>query len=187
MDFAKKLEDIKKLLFNDVAPVVPVAAAKDYTLADGSMVTVPPTDKSLIVTMNGEPAPAADYTLEDGTVIRVDAMGLISEVVAKQVEQAAPNFDAQFSEINAAINTHKQEFSDYKTQAELRFTRQDDIIKKQQEGFTQLLEIVENLSKAPSASPAESSKSSFAQVKGISREEQLIKLQANLKKLQTQQ
>lgn len=78
------LERIKQALkFDD-----PALTPTDYTLADGTVITVSQTTVGGTVTIEDKPAPAGDYTLEDETVLTVDKTGTITKVKAPEAMSA---------------------------------------------------------------------------------------------------
>jgi hypothetical protein len=91
MDVKEALDKIKKLVFNaePVIPPAPVALATDYTLADGTVVSIDKLEAGGIVTIAGVVAPDGDLTLEDGTIITI-LSGVISVVTPKTVEPVIP-------------------------------------------------------------------------------------------------
>jgi hypothetical protein len=82
MDKTSILKQIKVLLGMD-APVVPPTepvAATEYTLQDGTVVTISELVTGGAIMVGGEPAPTGEHVLSDGTIIVVAEPGIISEV-----------------------------------------------------------------------------------------------------------
>lgn len=92
MNYTEKLNKVKEL-FSQIstalagpapeAPATPapnMPAGNQYTLADGTPVTIEELEVGKPVTINGQPAPEGTHTLQDGTQITVDASGIISAI-----------------------------------------------------------------------------------------------------------
>lgn len=163
MDISKKLEAIKKVLFNTEAPAPAPeqpAAFAEYTLKDGTVVSISELAVGGTAMIGDQPAPAGTHELADGGSITVGEGGVITGVDVESGED---------------MGKQKQDYSEQFAAIESRFAQQDQIIKQQgemlqhfdaalkQSGETmkQLLEVVEQLAKAPTADPAEAPKQNF--------------------------
>lgn len=88
MSSVKEMVASFKKTFFDVAPTpmpapAPVVqATTDYTLKDGTAVTIDKVEVGGVVLIAGIPAPAGDHELSDGTKITVGEGGLITAVTA---------------------------------------------------------------------------------------------------------
>lgn len=164
MDISKKLEAIKKVLFNTDAPAPAPeqpASFAEYTLKDGTVVSISELAVGGTAMIGDQPAPAGTHELADGGSITVGEGGVITGVDIESGEDMGKDKKQDYSEQFAAI--------------EGRFAQMESIINKQAEmyqhleaAFTQsgetmkqLLEVVEQLAKAPTADPAEAPKQNF--------------------------
>lgn len=168
MNIKDALEQIKKVVFSaNPAPEQP-AAFSEYTLKDGTVISVSELAIGGTVMIGDAPAPAGTHELADGGVIVVGEGGVIAEVKPAEDmgnEQKPQDYSEQFAAIEG------------------RFAQQDEVIRKQgemlqafdaalkQSGETmkQLLEVVEQLANAPTADPAEAPKQSFQKAQPGSR------------------
>jgi hypothetical protein len=142
-----------KAIFNEVTPVEPAPAPvvepapvefKDYTLADGTSVSIDKLEVGGAVTKDGAPAPEGEYKMADGSAIEVDASGLIAEIKAAEpaapevIEPAAPVVmeDARVTALMAEQVQIKQAFKD-------------------------LVALVEGLIETPAAEPIEPQRTRF--------------------------
>jgi hypothetical protein len=152
---AKELLEKIKAVFNEVpveqaaAPVAEEAPVefKDYTLMDGSSVSIDKLEIGGAVTKDGVPVPEGEYLMADGSAIEVDASGLIYEIKAAEpvmpeapVEAAKPPMeDARVPQLMAEQVRLKQAFND-------------------------LVSLVEGLIETPAVEPIEVQKTKFGQV-----------------------
>jgi hypothetical protein len=159
------IEEIKRIFFGvePVAPVAPpapaapapVALETEYTLADGTVVTIDKLEAGGIVSIAGQPAPDGVIELSDGTSITI-AAGVIASVEVKAVEPAEPaDMNKQFAEDIANLRTefasHKEAF----TQVQTDFAAAKETIGKQDLAISGLLKVVEQLAETPVADPAQ--------------------------------
>jgi hypothetical protein len=149
---AKELLEKIKAVFNEVpveqaaAPVAEEAPVefKDYTLMDGSSVSIDKLEIGGAVTKDGVPVPEGEYLMADGSAIEVDASGLIYEIkAAEPVEIVTPEpmvmEDARVPQLMAEQVRLKQAFND-------------------------LVSLVEGLIETPASEPTEVQKTKFGQV-----------------------
>lgn len=121
MDATDALKKIKNLLFGEQAPVVeeapkePVVAkmAMDYTLEDGTVVSVDELKVGGKVTVAGAPAPDAAHKLQDGTIVTtkdgviVEIKEVEVEVEAKIDEEMKKKMATYDDQISAALISNK--------------------------------------------------------------------------------
>ena len=161
MNAKEGIEAIKKILFGDdtpavpVAPIAPVALATDYKLADGTAVQIDKLEVGGLVMVAGVPAPDGVLELEDGTTLTVLA-GAITELGVKATEPTEPaemgsQFEQDFAAFKVEFESHKAAFD----QVKVDFAAANDKIVKQDEAIKGLLTVVENLAKVEVASPAQ--------------------------------
>lgn len=166
------------------APVeTPVTATPqnftDYTLQDGTVVQIDKLEQGGMVTVNGQPAPDGTITLTDGTTITI-AGGIIAAIqpgTAPAAQAAAP---AMMSADE--FNAFKGEFENYKTSISSQFAQQNQIIEQQKKAITDLIVIVEELSRVPAANPVEAPKNNFS-AHTVNREEKIESLSKALKEI----
>jgi hypothetical protein len=155
------LKEIKEKFIGTVpapAPAAPQVLATDYTLTDGTPVSIDKLEVGGIVLVNGVAAPAGDHELSDGTKITVGEGGVISAIapVAEEVP-AAPDFSSQFAAYDEKFATYATKFEAY----EQRFTEMGSQLSNANATIVQLVSIVEQLAKAPTADPVGENKSNF--------------------------
>lgn len=173
------------------APVLPTpapVALTKYQLADGTEVEIDKLEAGGAVMIAGAPAPAGVHTLQDGTTITTDDAGMILEVVPAAAAPAVPpaeDMGAKFAVLQGEFSTHKQAFDAYVTSAEQRFATAEQTISSQALAMSQLISIVEQLAKAPTADPPEETQSKFRFSEVEKKNEALVKLSENLKKLKS--
>lgn len=151
MNAKEILEKIKAVFTEVPAETAPAPSPepapvefKDYTLADGSTVSIDKLEVGGAVTKDGAPAFEGEYTLADGSTIEVDANGLIYEI--KAAAPAAPEVPAPVVMEDARIPQLIQE------QVKLR------------QAFADLVNLVEGLIETPAADPIEVQKTRFGMV-----------------------
>lgn len=181
-NYEDALKSIKAIFSQVEAPAAPVALeALEYKLTDGTAVMIDKIEVGGTVTVAGQPAPDGEHTLEDGTVL-VTVGGAITEVKAPQ-QLPAPDAPEdlstpekmvkalqKFAEPGANPDLQKMAiilkacfenvFGWQIREAQEKATRDAAIevykqgFQKQQEGFNQLVSVVEHLTKAPTSEPA---------------------------------
>lgn len=157
LDTLKEIKE-KFLGTTPVAPVVPQVLSTDYTLADGTPVSIDKLEVGGVVLVNGVAAPAGEHQLSDGTKIMVGDGGVISAVETPSSEApAAPDFSAQFTEINEKFAGYEQKFEAY----EARFAQAEEALSKANGVIVSLMSIVEQLAKSPTADPVGENKGNF--------------------------
>lgn len=148
---------------------LPVEMA-EYSLVDGTKVMINALEVGGEVKLeDGSPAPDAEHELADGTKIVTEG-GLIKEVKAPEqvveVEIEAGNkADEKMAEVVAEFQSKIDALAAEKAALE---TRLAEIEKKQKEGFSAVLNLIEEVTKMPQADPTEAPQSfKFEQTKDI--------------------
>jgi hypothetical protein len=156
MNFQEKLNEIKRLVFGDQAPVpapeptpapapVPMAAV-DYKLKDGTVVSIDTLAVGGIVTLNGDPATDAEYQLEDGTIVQTKG-GVIVEL-SSPVEDTIPEEMKQLPTQMAAMKQSFASQSSVIAALESKVEAQDKALKL-------MFELVEKFGETPVVEPKE--------------------------------
>jgi hypothetical protein len=167
---------------NPALPVAPATLGTDYTLKDGTAVSIDKLEVGGVVMMNGAPVPDGEYELQDGTKCTV-AGGVIAAVTpagipAVDAQKAAPIIPTDYTPRFAAYD---EKFKGYET----KFTEQAGIIAKQDLMLKGLFEIIEHIAASPAGDPVGGNKNNFVTQKIEGREDKLKQLSANLQKLKT--
>lgn len=150
MNYEEAIKKIRAVFENQMPPVPPPAepaapqkmAATDYKLVDGSIISVTGLEVGAMVTKDGAPVADGEYVMEDGTKIEV-AAGAITEISAPEAMSKGPDYGAQFAAIEARVQTAENMLQSF-----------DAALKTSGETIRGLFEIVEALTKTPSAEPA---------------------------------
>lgn len=152
MTIIEKLAEIKKIVFNQEAPapltepIVPVEAAKDYPLADGTILTIDKLEVGGSVLVGAEPAADGSYQLEDGTSLSV-LSGVIAEVKTKEAEEAT-----EMKEVVSGLN---QAFTSHKSESEKEIGQLKETVKKQQEKIEAMFSFIEEIAEKGIEKPLE--------------------------------
>ncbi len=184
-DLKDMLKDLKQTFMGGPqVPATPVPTAAhdtlntDFTLKDGTAVSIDRLEQGGVVLVGGAPAAAGEYELQDGTKLSVSEGGVIATVTPVS-ETPAPDFSAQFA-------TYDQKFSDYEakfTAYEERFANQEKLIGNANATIVQLVSIVEKLAEAPTADPLGDNKTSFSAARVESKEDKLKSFTAAFQKI----
>lgn len=136
---------------------LPVEMA-EYSLADGTKVMISALEVGGEVKLeDGSAAPDAEHELADGTKIVTEG-GVIKEVKAAEepsVEievEAGKKMEEKMEEIVAEFQSKIDALSTEKAALEAKLA---DIEKKQKEGFSAVLNLIEEVTKLPQADPTE--------------------------------
>jgi preprotein translocase subunit YajC len=156
-----------RALFEDMPEVVseveeemPVEMA-EYSLVDGTKVMINSLEVGGEVKLeDGSFAPDAEHELADGTKIVTEG-GIIKEVKAPEqvveVEiEAGKKMDEKMAEVVAEFQSKIDALASEKAALE---TRLAEIEKKQKEGFSAVLNLIEEVTKLPQADPTEKTQS----------------------------
>lgn len=136
---------------------LPVEMA-EYSLADGTKVMISALEVGGEVKLeDGSAAPDAEHELADGTKIVTEG-GVIKEVKAAEepsVEievEAGKKIEEKMQEIVAEFQSKIDALASEKAELEAKLA---DIEKKQKEGFSAVLNLIEEVTKLPQADPTE--------------------------------
>jgi preprotein translocase subunit YajC len=156
-----------RALFEDMPEVVseveeemPVEMA-EYSLVDGTKVMINSLEVGGEVKLeDGSFAPDAEHELADGTKIVTEG-GIIKEVKSPEqvveVEiEAGKKMDEKMAEVVAEFQSKIDALASEKAALE---TRLAEIEKKQKEGFSAVLNLIEEVTKLPQADPTEKTQS----------------------------
>jgi preprotein translocase subunit YajC len=156
-----------RALFEDMPEVVseveeemPVEMA-EYSLVDGTKVMINSLEVGGEVKLeDGSFAPDAEHELADGTKIVTEG-GIIKEVKSPEqvveVEiEAGKKMDEKMAEVVAEFQSKIDALASEKAALE---TRLAEIEKKQKEGFSAVLNLIEEVTKFPQADPTEKTQS----------------------------
>ena len=148
------------------APIeeVPVTFA-EYSLMDGTKVMISELAIGGDVTLaDGSPAPMGEHQLADGTTIQVDELGKIIEIASPKEDvmpEEAPaeapaemgkKLDQQMADEIAALVSENENLKTQVAQLEA----------KVKNGFSQVAELIEALTKTPNAEPIAQPRNNFA-------------------------
>lgn len=154
-----------RALFEDMPEVeseieeeMPVEMA-EYSLVDGTKVMINSLEIGGEVKLeDGSLAPDAEHELADGTKIVTEA-GIIKEVKAKEEEpsveveiEAGKKMEEKMEEVVAEFQSKIDALASEKAALEAKLA---DIEKKQKEGFSAVLNLIEEVTKLPQADPTE--------------------------------
>jgi len=134
---------------------LPVEMA-EYSLIDGTKVSISALEVGGEVKLeDGSPAPDAEHELADGTKIVTEG-GIIKEVKAKEepnVEiEAGKKMDEKMAELTAEFQSKIDTLSAQKAALEAKIL---EIERKAAEGFSAVVNLIEEISKTPQADPIE--------------------------------
>jgi len=160
-----------RALFEDMPPVAAPAPAEapksevpvtfaEYSLMDGTKVMISELVVGGEVTLaDGTPAPMGEHQLADGTTIQVDELGKIIEIASPKEDlmpEEAPaemgkKLDQQMADEIAALVSENENLKTQVAQLET----------KVKNGFSQVAELIEALTKTPNAEPIAQPKQTF--------------------------
>lgn len=191
MNYTEKLNKVKEL-FSQIgtalagpapeAPAPNMPAGNQYTLSDGTPVTIEELEVGKPVTINGQPAPEGTHTLQDGTQITVDASGIISAItpaIPEEMKQV-PTVPADngtsvmeqrikaLEEQMASFLSKKNSFEAQSKEADQKVSDLSATVKKYGEIMPQIFEMLAELGNAPAANPIPEVKISKADQKEAS-------------------
>lgn len=188
--FMSEIKDLllavkEKLFGTPAAPVIPpvdpagtnATLSTDYTLKDGTAVSIDKLEIGGVVMVGGAPAPAGEYELQDGTKCMVGEGGVITAV--EPVEMAQPEVQSKIPDYTPKFTAYDQALAGY----EAKFTEQAGQIQKQGEMLKSIFELVEKIAGTSAADPLEGKGNNFVSQKVKDREERLKELSNNLSNL----
>lgn len=137
---------------------LPVEMA-EYSLADGTKVMISALEVGGEVKLeDGSAAPDAEHELADGTKIVTEG-GIIKEVKAAEepsveveIEAGDKKMEEKMAEVVAEFQSKIDALATEKAALEAKLA---DIEKKQKEGFSAVLNLIEEVTKLPQADPTE--------------------------------
>ena len=167
MTTVEAIKKIKELFMSEmpapVAPVVPVEAAApvatDYTLADGTVVSIDKLEVGGMVMIGGAPAPDGQITLADGTELETVA-GLITEIETAEPLQASvetPAAAAPLPNQFAAIQKDN-------TNAIALLKAENE---KQKEVITQMFAVIEKMAAQETVKPLENKIKTWSEMSSL--------------------
>lgn len=142
---------------------VPVTFA-EYSLMDGTKVMVSELAIGGLVTLeDGTPAPMGEHQLADGTTIQLDEVGAIIEI-ASPVEDLVPE---EVAPVEADLSKKLGQQMEDKmavlvAENEGLKTKVAELESKVKNGFSQVAELIEALTKTPNAEPIAQPRNNFA-------------------------
>ena len=145
-------------LFEDqpVQEEVKKVEMSEYILADGSKVMCSKLEVGGEVTdAEGNPVADGKYELADGNIMQVEG-GKITELSTKE-EEAAPEEEMKKEEekemYQTIVNEFKEKFNSLNAENKNLKSELDAVKGKMKEGFSQMIELVESISKLPQSEP----------------------------------
>jgi len=182
MNAQEAILKIKALFDDNILPVEaevdPMKETKvemaEYSLMDGTKVEISALEIGGLVTLEGNPAPVGDHELMDGTKITLDDNGMITAIETKVVE-ASPEVDVEAGydkkkeeEMAEAFNAKIAELMDAND------AKIAELENKVKQGFQQVADLIEAISKNPTEDPIKKPNSFTEFVKTNSIKEQRI-------------
>jgi hypothetical protein len=182
MNAQEAILKIKALFDDNILPVEsevdPMKETKvemaEYSLMDGTKVEISALEIGGLVTLEGNPAPVGDHELMDGTEITLDENGMITAIETKVVE-ASPEVDVEAGydkkkeeEMAEAFNAKIAELM------EANNAKIAELENKVKQGFQQVADLIESISKTPTEDPIQKPNSFTEFVKTNSIKEQRI-------------
>jgi hypothetical protein len=182
MNAQEAILKIKALFDDNILPVEaevdPIEETKvemaEYSLMDGTKVEISALEIGGLVTLEGNPAPVGDHELMDGTEITLDENGMITAIETKVVE-ASPEVDVEAGYDKKKEEEMAEAFN--ATIAELIKANDAKIAElenKVKQGFQQVADLIESISKTPTEDPIQKPNSFTEFVKTNSIKEQRI-------------
>ena len=162
MQIRALFEDMPQVEAPAPAPEVPVTFA-EYSLIDGTKVMISELVVGGEVTLaDGKLAPMGEHQLADGTTIQLDELGKIIEIASPKEdlmpEEVAPveadmgkKMDEKMADEITALVSENQNLKTQVAQLET----------KVKNGFSQVAELIEALTKTPNAEPIAQPKQNF--------------------------
>jgi preprotein translocase subunit YajC len=153
-----------RALFEDMPEPMPQDEAKveeekvmmaEYVLEDGTKVMISSLEVGgEVVLVDGNPAPDGEHKLADGQVIVTEG-GVIKEIKVEEepveIEVEAKK-DEKMEEVEAKLSALEKENEELKSKLA-------EFEKKAAQGFSQVIELIEEIAKVPQADPIEKTQS----------------------------
>jgi len=182
MNAQEAILKIKALFDNNILPVEaevdPAGETKiemaEYSLMDGTKVEISALEIGGLVTLEGNPAPVGDHELMDGTEITLDENGMITAIETKVVE-ASPEVDVEAGYDKKKVEEMAEAFeSKIAELIEANNAKIAELENKVKQGFQQVADLIESISKTPTEDPIKKPNSFTEFVKTNSIKEQRI-------------
>lgn len=150
---------------------------KEYSLADGTIVMVDKLEAGGTVKVGEDVAPAGDYTLADGSTLTVGEGGAIASIAAVQEQEAAP---APVPQVEA---TPAPDYTQNFAAIEAKFAELADENAKLKQAFSQLVNLVEELTKTPAAEHTEAVTKNIFEDRAASKKERYAAILQTISKI----
>ena len=161
MNAQEAILKIKALFDDNILPVEaevdPVEETKvemaEYSLMDGTKVEISALEIGGLVTLEGNPAPVGDHELMDGTEITLDENGMITAIETKVVE-ASPEVDVEAGYDKKKVEEMAEAFEAKIAELiEANNAKIAELENKVKQGFQQVADLIESISKTPTEDP----------------------------------
>ena len=161
MNAQEAILKIKALFDDNILPVEaevdPAGETKiemaEYSLMDGTKVEISALEIGGLVTLEGNPAPVGDHELMDGTEITLDENGMITAIETKVVE-ASPEVDVEAGYDKKKVEEMAEAFeSKIAELIEANNAKIAELENKVKQGFQQVADLIESISKTPTEDP----------------------------------
>ena len=182
MNAQEAILKIKALFDDNILPVEaevdPMKETKvemaEYSLMDGTKVEISALEIGGLVTLEGNPAPVGDHELMDGTEITLDENGMITAIETKVVE-ASPEVDVEAGYDKKKEEEMAEAFNEVISELiKANDAKIAELENKVKQGFQQVADLIESISKAPTEDPIKKPNSFTEFVKTNSIKEQRI-------------
>ena len=182
MNAQEAILKIKALFDDNILPVEaevdPVEETKvemaEYSLMDGTKVEISALEIGGLVTLEGNPAPVGDHELMDGTEITLDENGMITAIETKVVE-ASPEVDVEAGYDKKEVEEMAEAFEAKIAELiEANNAKIAELENKVKQGFQQVADLIESISKTPTEDPIKKPNSFTEFVKTNSIKEERI-------------
>jgi hypothetical protein len=193
MNAIEILKQIRQVFDDAAAPAVDPAPApeqepakedapvefKEYSLADGTVVMVDKLEAGGTVKIGEDVAPAGDYTLADGSTLTVGEGGAIASITAPQAAAVEPD-PAPAPQVEPATQVdYTQNFA----AIEAKFAELADENAKLKQAFSQLVNLVEELTKTPAAEHTEAVTKNIFEDRAASKKERYAAILQTISKI----
>jgi hypothetical protein len=146
----------------------------EYSLMDGTKVEISALEIGGLVTLEGNPAPVGDHELMDGTEITLDENGMITAIETKVVE-ASPEVDVEAGYDKKKVEEMAEAFEAKIAELiEANNAKIAELENKVKQGFAQVADLIESISKTPTEDPIKKPNSFTEFVKTNSIKEERI-------------
>lgn len=156
-----------RALFEDMPEPMPQDEAKveeekvmmaEYVLEDGTKVMISSLEVGgEVVLEDGSPAPDAEHKLADGQVIVTEG-GVIKEIKVAEEPVEEPEMEVE-SKKDEKMEEVEAKLSALEIENESLKAKLSEVEKKAAQGFSQVIELIEEIAKVPQADPMEKTQS----------------------------